>query len=87
MTTKREIEIFTAGCPVCDETVELVQSIACPRCNVSVVDMREPEAVARAGNLGIHSLPAVLVNGNLADCCAGRGRSEAELRAAGIGVA
>jgi hypothetical protein len=35
--------------------------------------------------LGIRSVPAVVINGKLADCCAGRGPEEAVLRAAGVG--
>jgi hypothetical protein len=27
---KRKIEVFTAGCPLCDETVKLVRELACP---------------------------------------------------------
>ncbi|MCH7471410.1 hypothetical protein IIA79_00460 [bacterium] len=28
-------EVFSAGCPACDEAVELVNSLACPSCKVS----------------------------------------------------
>lgn len=87
MSTKRKVEIFTAGCPVCDKTVQLVQKLACPSCDVTVADTRKNDAAERAKALGIRSLPAVLVNGVLADCCAGRGPNEATLRSAGIGVA
>jgi glutaredoxin 3 len=31
------------------------------------------------------SVPAVVIDGKLADCCAGRGLDEATLRAAGLG--
>jgi hypothetical protein len=30
MSTKRQIEIFSAGCPACEETVALVSRVACP---------------------------------------------------------
>ena len=35
------------------------------------------------GTLGVRSVPAVAIDGRLADCCAGRGIDEASLRAAG----
>ena len=38
MATKRTIEIFSAGCPACEETVTLVNRIACPSCDVTVLD-------------------------------------------------
>lgn len=87
MATKRKVEVFTAGCPVCDEAVKLVQSTACPSCEVSVLDMKDPTVASRAKSLGIRSVPAVVINGKLADCCTGRGPDEAMLRAAGLGQA
>jgi glutaredoxin 3 len=85
LAAKRTIEVFSAGCPVCEETVQLVNRIACPSCEVTVLDMREAAVASRAKSLGVRSVPAVAVDGKLADCCAGRGPSEALLRAAGLG--
>ncbi len=85
MAITRSIEVFSAGCPACEEAVQLVNRVACPSCDVSVLDMRDAEVAARAKKLGIRSVPAVLIDGELADCCAGRGPVEATLRAAGLG--
>lgn len=85
MTTTRQIEIFSAGCPACEDTVELVKGIACPSCDISVLDMRDAEVARRAKDLGIRSVPAVVIDGKLADCCTGRGVDETTLRAAGVG--
>ena len=85
MSAKRKIEVFSAGCPACQETVELVNGLACPSCEVSVLDMRDPEVAERARDLGVRSVPAVAIDGTLADCCAGRGPQKAMLRAAGLG--
>jgi hypothetical protein len=85
MTAKRKIEVFSAGCPACDETVKMVQSIACPSCEVTVLDMHDPQVALRSKGLGIRSVPAVVIDGKLAGCCAGRGPDEATLRAAGLG--
>ena len=85
MTDKRIIEVFSAGCPVCDDTVKLVNNLACPSCEVNVLDMKTPEVAERAKTLGIRSVPAVVIDGKLADCCTGRGPDEATLKAAGLG--
>lgn len=87
MTTKRKIEVFTAGCPACEETIALVNRVACPSCEVSVLDMHDAQVAARAKRLGIRTVPAVVVNGKLADCCAETGPDETALRAAGLGQA
>ena len=84
---KRKVEIFSAGCGCCEETIKLVKSIACPSCEITVLDMKDGEVAERAKSLGVRSVPAVVIDGKLADCCAGRGPEEASLRAAGVGVA
>lgn len=87
MTTKRTIEVFSAGCPACEETIQLVNDAACPSCEVTVLDMGEASVARRARELGVRSVPAVAINGQLAGCCTGRGPETATLRAAGLGQA
>lgn len=86
MSGKRKIEIFSAGCPACVEAIETVNRIACPSCEVEVLEMHQPGVAARAQEQGVRSVPTVVVDGKLADCCAGRGIDEATLRATGVGV-
>jgi glutaredoxin len=86
MTTKRKIEIFSAGCPACEDAIKLVNSIACPSCDVEVRYMDEEDIATKAKQYGVRSVPAVVVDGKLADCCVGGGVDEAALRSAGIGV-
>jgi DNA-directed RNA polymerase subunit RPC12/RpoP len=83
---KRKVEVFSAGCSACEETIELVNQVACPSCGIEVLDMRDPAVAARAKALGIRSVPAVAIDGRLADCCQGRGVDLDALRAAGLGV-
>jgi hypothetical protein len=85
MAERRRVEIFSAACPVCEETIALVRRLACDSCEVTLRDMRDPGVAARARERGVRSLPAVAVDGRLPECCAGRGVDEASLRAAGIG--
>ena len=85
MSEKRQVEIFSAGCSICEETIELVNEVACPSCEISVLDMQDTSVSDRARNLGIKSIPAILIDGKVADCCAGRGVDADTLRAAGIG--
>lgn len=85
MADNRKVEIFSAGCPACDETVKLIQSIACPSCEVTVLDMNDARVARRAKSLGVRSVPAVVIDGKLADCCSDRGPDEATLKSAGLG--
>lgn len=86
---KRKVEVFTAGCPVCEDAVKKVNSIACPDCEVKIYDLNRGcatnECRERAKELGVTRLPAVAVDGRLLDCCS-RGAVEVErLEAAGVG--
>jgi len=38
-TEKRRVDVFTAGCPLCQDAVRLVTSLACPSCEVQVYDL------------------------------------------------
>jgi hypothetical protein len=70
MNAKPKIEIFSAGCSSCE---------------VVVLDMKDTGIAQRAKDLGVRSVPAVAVDGKLADCCTGRGPDEAVLQAVGLG--
>lgn len=85
MAKKRVVEVFSAGCNVCQEIVELVNKIACPSCDVKIQDMKDPSVSARAKDLGIGSVPAIVIDGQLASCCKEKGLTEEALRSAGIG--
>ena len=85
MNASRKIEVFSAGCPACEDVIELVNKVACPSCEITVLDMKDAKIAARAKSLGVRSVPAVAIDGVLAGCCAGRGPDEAVLRAAGLG--
>ena len=85
MVANRKIEVFSAGCSVCDDTVALINRIACSSCEVLILDMHKSETVEKARRYGIRSVPAVVVDGKLSDCCAGRGPDEQTLRTLGVG--
>lgn len=87
MNSKRKIEVFSAGCPRCEETIALVNKLACPSCEVEVLDMHRPEVAKKAKQYEVRTVPAVVVNGKLAACCTGSGPREEALRNAGVGVA
>lgn len=85
MADRRQIEIFSAGCAVCEDAIDRVSKLACPSCEIIVHDMKDAAVAKQAASLGIRSVPAIVVDGKLADCCAGRGIDEEALRAAGVG--
>ncbi len=86
MVDKRRIEIFSPGCPACEETIQMVNAVACPACDVRVLDMQQADAAAKAKEYGVKTVPAVVIDGKLSNCCTGRGVDEATLRANGVGV-
>lgn len=85
MATKHQVDIYSAGCTVCEEAISLVKRVADGNSDVTVHRMQDIGTARRAKAFGITSLPAVVIDGKLAACCAGRGVDEAVLRAAGLG--
>ena len=79
---KHKIEIFSAGCHTCKETIETVNKLAGVEHEVHIHDMHKNEVATRATQHGIRSLPAVVIDGKLAGCCASRGVDEHVLREA-----
>jgi glutaredoxin 3 len=85
MARRRKIEVFTAGCPACAEAVELVEFLAGTEHDIEIRAMHDPTVAVAARGYGIRSLPAVVIDGRLADCCAGRGPDEETLSRAIFG--
>ena len=86
--TKRLVEVFIAGYPLCNETVKLVRELACSNCEVKIYDLYLESAAEKEERTqyGIHRVPAVVVNGKLAECCSSQQPvSPKMLVAAGIG--
>ena len=84
MKHKRKIEVFTAGCPLCDKAVKLVKSLACESCQVTVYDLRK-QGIQKARRYRVTSVPTVVINGKIADCCKRGEVSEQTLINAGVG--
>jgi glutaredoxin 3 len=82
MAAKKKIEIFSAGCSTCKDTIELVKGIAGTSHEVVIHDMQKSEMASKAKQYGVRSVPAVVIDGKLAGCCAGRGPDEQVLRSA-----
>ncbi len=64
--------------------MSLVKSLSCESCNVTVYNLKE-SGMDIAGQYGVTSVPTVVVDGKVLDCCK-RGKPTADdLKAAGIG--
>ena len=85
---QRRIEIFTAGCPVCEKQVQAILAAAADPSAVVVHDLSsgDPDLVRLAADLGVRRLPAVAIDGSLASCCEVGGPDLAVLRAEGLGA-
>src|SRR6516162_11844134 len=79
MAQRRKIEVFTAGCPACAEAVQLVEFLAGTEHDIEIRDMHDATVAVAAASYGIRRLPAVVIDGRLADWHAGRGLDEVTL--------
>ena len=77
----KKIEVFSAGCSVCEETIEMVKRLA-GKHEVVIHNMNKTGVATKAKGYGVRSVPAVVIDGKLASCCAGRGPDENVLKSA-----
>ncbi len=88
---KRKIEIFTAGCPVCNPAVQLVKETSCENCEIEVYNLvkqaEDKACIAKVEKYNIKRLPSVVVNGELLACCRSNEITKKDLIAAGVGQA
>ncbi len=79
--SEKWIEVFSSGCPLCKDAIDLVERLSGHPDQVIVHDMNAPDVISEAYRLGIRSVPTILIDGQIAECGAG-GVDEAGLRAA-----
>jgi glutaredoxin len=67
---RRKVEVFSAGCALCQEVIDVVKrEVGSSR--VIVHNMMDARSLARAKELGIRSVPAVVIDGKLASNAGG----------------
>jgi len=86
---KREVEIFTAGCPVCQPIVQLVKDTVGNDCNITIHNLSEQceskICITKMEEYDVKRLPAIAVNGKLLSCCTNVEITKDSLINAGIG--
>jgi len=86
---KRQIEIFTAGCQVCEPVVQLVKETAGKDCEIILHNLSEQYEskirVSKMKEYGVKRVPAIAVNGKLLKCCTNIEITKDDLTNAGIG--
>lgn len=67
LAQKRKIEVFSAGCPLCHETLQLVKD-AVSSCGCEVIERRciGHEQCAEAKAYRVRAMPTVVVDGKIA---------------------
>jgi glutaredoxin len=70
MDSKRKVEVFSAGCALCQEVIDVVKREVSSS-QVIVHNMMDARSLARAEELGIRSVPAVVIDGKLASNAGG----------------
>lgn len=64
---KHAIEVFTSGCPLCQETINTVKEAKCPECTLTEYNILEKrEYLEKARKFGVKAVPSIVVDGKLA---------------------
>lgn len=86
---KRQIEIFTAGCPLCDPVVKMVKELTCDQCDIQIYDLvkqcEDKTCLGKLEDYHVKKIPAVAVNGKLLSCREDQEITREELIRSGVG--
>jgi len=64
---KHTIEVFTSGCPLCKETIQIVREAKCPECTLTEYNiLQKTEYLERARKYRVKAVPSIVVDGKLA---------------------
>jgi hypothetical protein len=65
-----DIEVFTSGCHLCRETLEIIKKAKCDECTVTEYNIREKceseICLKKAEEYGIKAVPTIVVDGKIA---------------------
>lgn len=82
--SKIKVEVFVAGCQVCESTIKKIKEIAFSSCDVTIYDMNNGCETNickdKAAEYKVTKVPAIAINGKLMECCSGSMFSEASSR-------
>ena len=85
---RHQIEIFTAGCPVCEPVVALVEETASKNCEIIIYNLSVQDEnniyITKMEKYGVKRIPAIAVDGKLIGCCLNIEITKTDLVNAGI---
>ncbi len=59
---ERHIEVFSAGCPLCQEMIDTIALGKCGKCQIEVRDAHDPKVRREMKRLGIRSVPTAVID-------------------------
>ncbi len=66
MDRKKKVEIYSAGCLLCQEAINEAYRVLGDTCEITVLDTHDPKVAARAKELGVKTVPAIFVEEDVA---------------------
>jgi disulfide oxidoreductase YuzD len=67
-TKAKNIEVFTAGCYLCDETMQIVREAKCEDCTITEHNLStkcECGCIEKSKEYGIKVIPTIVVDGKI----------------------
>lgn len=61
----RRIEVFTADCPLCKDTLKIIKQVTCPECEVIERRCTGEACCEPAKGYDIKAVPAIVVDGKI----------------------
>ena len=65
MVKRKQIQLYSAGCPTCRNAEAMIRRVAGNDHDLEVLNMHQSRVAAQADRLGVRSVPALVVDGQL----------------------
>lgn len=63
MKMAMDIEVFSAGCRLCEDTVRMVKRVMGPECTLRIYDLTKGEGLEESRKYGVRAVPTIVGNG------------------------
>jgi len=57
------IDVFSAGCYLCENAVQMVKKVIGPQCSLRIYDLTKGEGIEEAKKYGVRAVPTIVGNG------------------------
>ena len=57
------VEVYIAGCKLCEKTIEIIKELVCPECEIKIYNVVENPEYLEKTSIQIKAVPTIIIDG------------------------